>query len=883
MQMMKLRFLFLGLLATVECPAANVEAGKLLVSDKNCTACHAASKEQAAWLSPNVAPRLGDIGNRTNPAWVKKHLLAPKNTMPDVLRGLPAAERDTAADALTHYLFSVSAAKWQPVAPDKGAVARGESVYHRVGCVACHAPQNGAADGEGSVPLVGMTEKWSLGGLRSFLLNPLATHPSGRMPSLGLTDGEALDVAQYLLRATKVHAPLEVAVYRARIRSLEDLDTAEVFSTVPMSNFSLAVPGANGRLALRFNGWLRVDHAGDYTFHLTADGSARISLDEKWTADQDAWTNDQTKTKSKFHLEAGWHPLKLDFSQRGKLPPKLSVEWEGPGITRELVSMARMRADRDVDASLDIAPFVVDAVKAARGKVLYAQMNCATCHEGKPSATALPTLAAMQVGRGCLADQPTANAPDFHFSKAQRSALQAALGELKHSDLAAPSPQQRVAQTMASFRCTSCHKRDGEGGVAKQRDAFFTANVDDLGDEGRVPPLLDGVGDRLRPEWLAKVLAQESSVRPYMNTRMPQFGAANVGNLTELFIALDRHAQPLAPVNDAAEVLREAGRQLVGTDGLSCVACHRFARQPAHMLHVLDLTTVTARLNEDWFRAFLRDPNRYHSATRMPSFWPGGHSVIPAVLGGDTERQHAALWAYLAEGDHAKFPEGLSRKNMELVVGGEPVVYRGKLWEAGFRAIAVGFPGQSNLAFDAEEMRLALLWHGRFLDASPHWSVQGMGSIHPLGKDPVIFPRGSTFAFLSNVSSPWPAASGKEVGMKFRGYQMDSLKRPTLLYSIREIAVEDSFTNMEVDGKPALHRALKFSGPPMDELWFRAALGMLAPNGPNSWRLLGNDGVTIHVTAGGNAIARGEGARQEVIVPIRIANQKTQLEIDYVW
>lgn len=63
----------------------------------------------------------------------------------------------------------------------------------------------------------------------------------------------------------------------------------------------------------------------------------RISLDEKWTDDEDAWSNDRTKSKSQFHLDAGWHPLKLDFAQRGKLPSKLSVEWEGPGITREPV------------------------------------------------------------------------------------------------------------------------------------------------------------------------------------------------------------------------------------------------------------------------------------------------------------------------------------------------------------------------------------------------------------------------------------------------------------------------------------------------------------------------------------------------------------------
>ena len=282
---------------------------------------------------------------------------------------------------------------------------------------------------------------------------------------------------------------------------------------------------------------------------------------------------------------------------------------------------------------------------------------------------------------------------------------------------------------MTALNCTACHARDGVGGVKPERDAFFTSNGEDLGEEGRIPPRLDGVGDRLRPAWLSNVLATGASVRPYFDTRMPQFGAANVSHLADLFVALDRRAQVLKPASDAPDVQRDAGRKLVGTDGLSCIACHRFNRQPAHALQVIDLTTTTERLNEDWFRQFLLDPSRFHPGTRMAAFWPEGVSPLPALLGGNTDRQHAALWTYLADGARAKFPEGLSRQNVDLNVGGEAVVYRGKMWEAGFRAVATGYPGQLNAAFDAEEMRLALLWRGRFVNAGAHWGVQGMGSI----------------------------------------------------------------------------------------------------------------------------------------------------------
>lgn len=706
-----------SIIAFVVLSTSTFGAELTMLGELNCTACHAATQQQRAWLSPKVAPTLQDVGSRTDPEWLKKFLASPNAakqgaTMPDLLHG-----NVEQAEALTHYLLSLSKPNVRRVLPDKAAVARGENLFHSVGCVACHAPQNGAALPAEFVALPRMAEKWGHDGLRKFLLDPLASRPGGRMPSLHLTDREASDIAHYLLRETK-----------------------------------------------------------------------------------------------------------------------------------------------------EPTAFVVDAAKAEQGRGLYAAMNCAVCHEQKPLSEAAPMLAALDPWRGCLAEKPSGKAVDYHLNPPQRAALRDALTQLNTPTLSAPSPKQRVAHTMATFRCTACHVRDGGGGVSPERDAFFTANVDDLGDEGRIPPNLDGVGDKLRPEWLAKVVGEGVSVRPYVNTRMPKFGETNVGHLAELFVSLDRHATPLASVPDKPEAQREEGRRLVGAIGLSCIACHRFNRQPAHTMQVFDLRSVTERLNEDWFRRFLRDPNKFNVGTRMPSLWPGGRSLIATVLGGDTDRQHAALWTYLAGGAKAKFPEGLNRQNMELIVGGEAVVYRGKLWEAGFRAIATGYPGQLNAAFDAEQMRLALVWRGRFLNVSPHWSVQGMGKIRPLENDAVVLPQGSPFAVLANNATPWPGESSRDLGMKFIGYQLDSLRRPTLLYRFGEMRVED-FVSPAGTG---LHRTMKFSAVPTEGLHLRLAVGKLSAVGNGAWRL--NDALTIKAPG---AFVRGE----ELLVPLNTM----QLEVEYVW
>ncbi len=866
-------------ITSLKAEGSGPHAGLELISNRNCTACHAPSAAQSAWLTPAAAPRLENVGHHASAAWLQRFLASPETvkpgtTMPNLLRG------DTGkAESLTHYLLSKSPSSPPAAFSDKSAAARGESLYHRIGCVACHDPQNGSAPPAGSVPLPRMEEKWAFDGLRKFLMDPLATRPSGRMPSLNLTFAEAADLAHYLLRGTKVPAAAEASFYSARFQALEDLDQTETTRTAPAPGLTAGMPMLGNGSAVRLTTWLNVATAGRYRFFLTASSASRLAINGEWVMGEDSWESPQVAENHPVDLKAGRHELKVDFVKRGKKEPSLIVEWEGPGILRSQVPASLLSSEKEPVTPL--TEFKPDPEKVEQGRAIYAAMNCAACHESKPTAPAPPVLAALTVGRGCLAGTPPAPLPHYHFDGTQRTALEEALRTLTAAAVPAPTPQQNLSLTLTHFRCINCHARDGQGGVPADRNGFFTSNADDVGDEGRLPPKLDGAGDKLSHGWIHRVLTEGATVRPYLNTRMPQFGAARTAHLADLLVSLDRKADPVPASPDAPDIQREAGRKLTGTDGLSCIGCHQFNRQPAHALQVLDLTTSTQRLNEDWFRRFLRDPNRFNPGTRMPALWPGGHSLLPALLDGDTDRQHAALWTYLADGPLAKFPEGLSRQSMELVVGGEAVVYRGKLWEAGFRGIATGYPGQLNAAFDAEEMRLALVWKGRFLNVSPHWSSQGMGRIRPLGEDPVLFPHGPAFAILINRTDPWPAAPGAAGGMKFHGYQLDAMQRPVFLYAIAGVDIEDTLTPLNTPGVQGFHRTLKFNTPPPAGLHLRVAAGSLTTTGAGLWRWDG--ALTLKLPGLPPAFVRGKGEQQELLVPVSPAGTSSTMEIDYVW
>ena len=176
--------------------------------------------------------------------------------------------------------------------------------------------------------------------------------------------------------------------------------------------------------------------------------------------------------------------------------------------------------------------------------------------------------------------------------------------------------------------------------------------------------------------------------------------------------------------------------------------------------------------------------------------------------------------------------------------------------------------------------RLALLWRGRFLNAGPHWGVQGMGQIRPLGTDVVVLPRGPAFAVLAAAAAPWPTGTGRGPATKFHGYQLDALKRPTLLYAVHGTEVEDFLAGAVTEGRPSVRRTLKFLGAVPAGLHLRLASGKLTPVDGDAWQLDGTVKIRVH---GGAVIVRGEGGRKELLVAIDAAAAKAGLEIVYAW
>ena len=517
--------------------------------------------------------------------------------------------------------------------------------------------------------------------------------------------------------------------------------------------------------------------------------------------------------------------------------------------------------------------FRPDPQLAARGKELFTQHRCDTCHAvGGPGR--LPPLAALEQLRpehGCLSARP-GPWPQYPLSESQRTAVRAAL-----APPAAPvSVAGNVELSLTRLNCLACHQRGQLGGVPAHRNAHFTGRDENLGDQGRLPPSLTGVGAKLKRDWLREVVVNGASARPYLNTRMPKFGAAAAEPLAEWLKQLDTLPPAEFTRVGQGDKPHEIGRELAGSKALNCIACHTFRGKSASPIRALDLMTMTERLEENWFHHYLAHPQRFSPLTIMPGFWPDGKSPLPDVLGGDSGRQRDALWQYLSRGPEAREPLGLLLEPLVISVSNEAVIIRRAFPGIGKRGIGVGYPGGINLSFDAGQMRLGSIWSGGFIEASGLWRGQGSGQARILGKDTTTFPSGPAFAVLATPETAWPVPdpTPRPSIHSFTGYTLDAQQRPAFRYSVDGFPVEDFFIERrDPEGKVFLERTLKFPGSPLAGLHFRVAADkVIEPRGANEFAV----GQSLRVRLPSAPLVRQAGESWELLLPVQ-----GELRIEY--
>ena len=876
--------------AADDSPVSQFESGLLLAGELGCVNCHTASSDSRRHLLPKSGPVLDKVGERTRPEWLvaylkNPHAVRPGTTMPDLLAGLPADSRDQVATAIAHYLSATAGFDEVAGASADGIPEQGNGLYDRSGCRVCHGPQDPAASRlVDQIPLGDLASKWSPRALDEFLKNPLAIRPAGRMPALPLDDVQRRHIVASLLKPQPLSdvTMREVVAFNGQawhctVQTLPAFESlGPPVATGPVTGFNVqSLTGRSEGFAVRLEGFFHAPTAGAYRFYLSSDDGSRLTVGDTVVIDHDG-VHPSTERKGEIDLTAGTHPLRIDFFQEGA-GWELNLTVSVPGKVRQS-ALAWVTPTRDgIPSAGDqqasgAVPFVPNAALVEQGRVAFTKVGCANCHQlaaadgvAVGSQLESPPLSAIPVeARGCMSTGgPVAGVPFYGLDDGQRKSLAAAIRWLASADARLePTRARAIDRSLTALNCYGCHARDGRGGTIPAvaatdedgepilretaRDQLFASIVQELGDEGRLPPTLTGVGDKLRPEFLKEVLLEGGHDRRLtMPTLMPKWSPDLSEPLTQL-LAQDPHTDvPIPTLADyTATDIHDRARELVGSKGLGCIKCHSFAGDKGQSLGVIDMTRMPKRLRHEWFLAYVANPQQFRPGTRMPASWPDGKAFFPTVLDGTAAGQIEAVWRYVSQ-EKPRLPIGLGTEPIELEPTDRPILYRNFIEGGGPRAIGVGYPGGVNLAWDAEALRTALVWKGPFIDARRHWSGRGEGWQPPLG-DGVFTPdAGPCVEILTATDTIWPEKAARERGARFRGYSLDKAGQPAFTWSLGDLTVRESFVPLAGKDANGFRRTIDVTHdtgtPPAGQVTFRAARGGAIEELADGWLRI--DGV----------------------------------------
>lgn len=449
------------------------------------------------------------------------------------------------------------------------------------------------------------------------------------------------------------------------------------------------------------------------------------------------------------------------------------------------------------------------------GSKLVVLKGCVDCHaieeKGKPlvARQLFPSLDEIKAAgaKGCITMKPNAAGVPVFPLDARESAAIAAFLKTGLSGAGSPSPTYHARVSFRRFGCLNCHSRDGEGGIPTElADQMRLLEKAENADDVR-PPLLTGIGHKARTSWLKSVLTANGRARPWMQLRMPQYGEANVGILPEALAHLEGTVPDdtvfKLPVDNQQIAV---GRQIVGKGGLGCISCHDIGGVANTGTRGPDLATINQRVRYEWYERWMHQPLRMAPGTRMPQAFIDGKSTLSNVLGGDPKKQAEAMWAYLSLGPGLPLPDGLEPpKGLIITVKDRPEILRTFMPDAGSKAIAVGYPSGINLAFSADQCRLAYSWAGNFLDASPVWNNRGGAPAKLLGPKLWTAPQPHPWGLTTNprippdflarannpaFGTPLPLEPARlyegPMAVNFEGYSLDADGRPTFRYTLDE-------------------------------------------------------------------------------------------------
>jgi len=540
--------------------------------------------------------------------------------------------------------------------PHAEQIARGEQLFEQLGCVGCHLVQ-----GYGDLPkpapyLRRIRAKVNPQWLQAWIQNPQEYRPHTRMPNFVLKPGEAPAIAAYLWSATQAESDAWLTEHGPAPAGIDP-----------------------GNAALVAQGKELADSLGCRGCHGFAPDEAPARLGKtKDIAPNLSNVADKTDARWIYH----WIKDPRGYSPEARMPSLRLTDPEAVALTSYLLTLGTPAPAGADGAALQSPQLIKD------GEALVRKYGCAGCHNipgmeqesrigvelttfGQKGLeelffgnhTDIPntwydwTYNKIKTPRTYETERIEQLMPQFSLDDEDVQSLLIFLKSrtdhrtphaYKPHDLERERKLVEGRRLVERYNCVGCHVIDNRGGAIR---AFYKEQPT------LAPPLLNGEGAKVQPDWLFGFLQEPVPLRPWLKVRMPTFGLSDVETnaLVEYFLAQDKVKIPFVYVNDdglPADYVK-AGAALAAPDVFNCFSCHQRGEiKPEGPPEgwAPDLALARHRLNPDWIVAWLGNPSALMPGTKMPSFYNLTDDVPDGpedILGGNEQKQIEALRDYI--------------------------------------------------------------------------------------------------------------------------------------------------------------------------------------------------------------------------------------------
>jgi len=540
---------------------------------------------------------------------------------------------------------------------------KGERLFEQTGCHGCHLVQ-----GYEDMPKIGpylklasakLDRSWTV----RWITNPHVFHPHTRMPNFSFSRDQATQIASYLFDSSAKDSEEWLKGHPAP----PDLEAA-------LKNPAMIEEGAGIFESVGCKGC----HSISPDQYGTPVGSDKDFKPDAVRTTKDFAPNlDAIAEKVDPRWVYWWIKDPRNYAAHPTMPSLRLSDHEAAALVAFLMTHGQKKEDAGVETALK------DPANVKKGEALIRKYGCFGCHEiegmDKESriGVELTTFGSKHLDElffGNHTDIPetwndwTFNKlheprtyatkdveqlmPNFDFQDEDILNLRVFLASLTDGKVPeryrAPGTdrQTQIVQgrrTVNYRNCVGCHIVEDRGGYIRR---FYPPDQVNL-----APPVLNGEGEKVQPDWLFSFLESPTPIRPWLKVRMPTFRFDNkeADTLVNYFTGLSNIQVPyiflnanLFPVDEL-----QAGQKLMTKDYFNCFSCHQQGdKKPEGPPEgwAPDLGLAYKRLNPDWIPKWLHNPQAVQPGTKMPSFYPGGPDDI---LGGNEDAQIHAIRDYI--------------------------------------------------------------------------------------------------------------------------------------------------------------------------------------------------------------------------------------------